>query len=580
MLSELHIQNFAVIKDIHLKLESGLTILSGEEGAGKSLVVDALNMLLGARTNPSLIRSRAASARVEGIFWLSTETVATLEPLLRESAIEPEIDGMLVISREIQQQGRSVARINSRVIPLSLLRSIGRHLIDIHGQTDTLSIMDAHQQLNLLDAHGNLKEARSIFSQKLSHLRLAQEELSVLTAEKTDGRQDLLRYQVEEISNAEIKPGEDTDLQERRDTLMSAETLQESCMIAYGSLYSDDRSATVLIHEAMLSLKGLHHDPALFANSRDKLEESMATLEDIARELRNYSETIEADSEQLEQIDQRLNLLNALKRKYGGSLETVLEFHNNAINELERIDNRHEHIKTCEKRIEQLKAEAGRLAEELSLNRRRAAKSLAGLINDELADLGLPRAKFDISLRREADTDGLPASDGKCFSCTSNGIDHVEFMTSTNPGEPMRSLSTIASGGETCRIMLALKSALNKVDPVPLLVFDEIDSGIGGRSGDIMGRKLALLADTHQVLCITHLPQIACFGDFHIKLVKDTSGGKAITQIETIEGEGRVIELADMLGSKQGGQSMVEGADRMLNSARSWKEQSRIAVAS
>ncbi len=579
MLSELHIQNFAVIKDIHLKLEEGLTILSGEEGAGKSLMVDALTMLIGARTNTALVRSRTASARVEGVFWLTPETTECLHEQFKESDIEPESDGMLIISREIQQQGRSVARINGRVVPLSLLRNIGKHLIDIHGQTDTLSILDVHRQLEVLDAHGGLNKERLLFSQKLAELRQAESELCALNADKRDGRQDLLRFQADEIDNAAITGNEDLQLQERRDALMNAEVLQASCMAAYSCLYSDDKSATVLIHEALISLKGLRYDTALLSASRGKLEEAISTLEDTARDLRNYSETIEADAEQLEQIDQRLHLLNTLKRKYGGSLEAVLAFYYNAISELQEIENRTEHIKACEKKVEQLKSEAGRMAEELSLNRRRAAKSLTVLINSEMADLGLPHARFDIALKRELDTNGIPSAGGKYFSCSVNGIDQVEFMAGTNPGEPMRSLSSIASGGETCRIMLALKSALNKVDPIPLLVFDEIDGGVGGRSGDIMGKKLALLAAEHQVLCITHLPQIACFGDRHIKLIKDTSGGKAVTIIQPIEGDSRIEELAAMLGSKQAGQPMVDGADRLLSSARVWKEQSRVAVA-
>jgi len=578
MLSELHIKNFAVIEDAQLRLSSGLTIISGEEGAGKSLIVDALGVLLGARATTGLIRNGKSIARVEGIFWLSAETIEKLGTILQDSAIEIDSDGMLIISRELQQQGRSIARINSRAIPLSLLRQVGQNLVDIHGQMDYISLLDNHRQLDLLDAHGNLTSLKNKFSDTADSLRQTIRDLSTTISPKTDGRLELLKYQIEEIERADLKPDEDQALQERHDVLCRAEALKENCLKAYDNIYGEERSATVLIHEALISLRGLKNDDAHISDHRKYLEDTIANLEETARELRNYGEEIEADANQLEEIEQRLNLINSLKRKYGTTTEDILSFYSKAKLELNAIENQIERSTHLDKERERLECDAGKQAEELSLLRRRAATSLAELINEELSDLGLPLAKFDICLRREEDAKGLPTARGKRYAFTRDGIDHIEFMVTTNPGEPIRPLNKIASGGETCRIMLALKSALKRVDPIPTLVFDEIDGAVGGRSGDTMGRKLATLARQHQVLSITHLPQIACFGDSHVRLIKDTDSGRAYTRVETIEGQTRIEEIAAMLGSRQAEKTMVNGAGKLLRNAQAWKEREKELV--
>jgi DNA repair protein RecN (Recombination protein N) len=359
---------------------------------------------------------------------------------------------------------------------------------------------------------------------------------------------------------------------------MSAESLKESCLNAYSSLYSEEKSATVLIHEALVALKGFKEENELISHYREQLEETIANLEDIARELIHYGDSIESDMNELESIEQRLNLINSLKRKYGSTIEDIFNFHMKAKAELDMIDNHLEHKVNLEKEVDHLLAIAGRQAEELSLSRRRAAKSLIDLANEELADLGLVYSKFDISLHREEDPDGLPVTNGKRFAYSNNGIDKVEFLISTNPGEPMKPLAAIASGGETCRIMLAMKSAFRRLDPVPTLIFDEIDIGIGGRSGDIVGKKLASLSNQHQVVCITHLPQIACFGDLHIRMSKDVRSGRALTKVESVKGDNRLKELAAMLGSNNNGQIMKDGADHLLCQAESWKNKEKSAA--
>jgi DNA repair protein RecN (Recombination protein N) len=578
MLCELRIQNFAVIKDVQLKFGPGMVIISGEEGAGKSLILDALGILLGSRASSNIIRSKAVAARVEGVFWIPETIAERINPLFEGSDIELESDGMLVISRDVQQQGRSIARINSKAIPISLLRQIGQNLVDLHGQTDYISLLDMHRQLDLLDAHGNLVNQRNRLSHIIDELRQHIHELSSLNSTMGDERRELLEYQVDEIERSNLQIGEDQSLIDKRELLLRAESLKESCLKAYDNLYGEERSSTTLIHEALVALKGLNGNSSPISLFRDQLEETMANLEEIARELRNYGDSVESDALQLDEIEQRLTLLSSLKRKYGGSVESVLSYHSNAKEELEEIQSHHEHNLSLENKKDRLEIESGKLAEELSLSRRRAAKSLTSLVNEELSDLGLPWAKFDIRLHRQEDENGLPITGKKRFAFTREGIDTVEFFIATNPGEPMRPLSAIASGGETCRIMLAIKSALNRVDPIPTLVFDEIDGGVGGRSGETMGKKLATIADQHQVLCITHLPHIACFGDLHIKLIKEKISGRSVTRAESVDGHSRINELADMLGSKQAGQPMIDGASNLLGQARSWKEKDKEVV--
>jgi DNA repair protein RecN (Recombination protein N) len=579
LLSELHIKNFAVIEDIKLNLEPGLTIISGEEGSGKSLIIDALSVLLGARATSGFIRNGSSTARVEGIFWLPVTVIDKLKNLLQENDIQIDSDGMLILSRELQQQGRSVARINSRAAPLSLLRQIGQNLVDIHGQMDYISLLDGHRQLDLLDAHGNLMELRKKTAESIDNLRQTIRELLSVNDQKGNGRQELLKYQIEEIERANLKSGEDIELQEKHDILCHAESLKENCLKAYDSLYGEERSATVLIHEALVSLRSLRNSDPSIIGQKKQLEDSIAILEETAREIRHYGDSIEANADQLEEIEQRLNMVNMLKRKYGSTIDDILSYYSNAKVEFEAIENQQDHNARLEKEKERIEFEAGKLSEELSLLRRKAAISLIQLVNEELSDLGLPWAKFDIALRREEDSNGLPTTRGKHFNFTRDGIDYIEFMITTNPGEPMRPLSKIASGGETCRIMLALKSALKRIDPIPTLIFDEIDASVGGRSGDTMGRKLATLARQHQVLCITHLPQIACFGDSHIRLVKENSSGRAYTKVQQVEGQNRIEELAAMLGSPQAEKIMLDGAGKLLRKAKAWKEKDKEPIA-
>jgi len=579
MLGELHIKNFAVIRDLAMNFVPGLNVISGEEGTGKSLLVDALSLLMGARAPSGLIRSGTKSARIEAIFWPADSTVSNIKGILEENGIEPEVNGMVLVTRDFQDGGKSVARVNNRAVPLSLLRQLGKNLVDIHGQMEYLSLHDSANQLKLVDVYGNLLDMRREMKILVDKLRDREKELAAMQNVVREGYVDLLQYQVEEIDRARLEEVDEEQLHHERDILRRAGAISGGCLEAYTSLFGDDRSASVSIHKTLTGLRGISSIDSNIAACREKLENDLASIEETARELREYSEKIENSGEKLEEIEHRIDALDTLKRKYGNSLEAIIAFRDKTMAEIDALQDRQELKAKLESERQELKAEAGKKAEGLSLARRHAAEQLVRLVNGELSDLGLDWAKFDISLSRREDVDGLAITGGKSYVYTTDGIDRLEFQVATNPGEPMRPMAAIASGGETSRIVLAVKSALKIADPIPTLVFDEIDMGVGGRSADSVGRKLATLANFHQVLCITHLPQIACFGDTHFRLVKDIESGRASSRVQLIDGQDRLKELAAMLGSERNGNVMLKGAEALVKNAEKWKNGARELVA-
>ncbi len=579
MLGELHIRNFAVIKDMAMHFVPGLNVISGEEGTGKSLLVDALGLLMGSRAPSGLIRSGTKSARIEAIFWPSEMTMGRIKDTLEENGIDPEANGMILISRDFQDGGKSVARVNNRAVPLSLLKQLGRHMVDIHGQTEYLSLLDSANQLNLVDSYGNLCGTRREMKKSVEELRQKEKALSSVMSVEKGGYIELLQFQVEEIGRAGLDEVDEEELHNERDILRRAEAINGGCLEAYANLYGDDRSVSVLIHRTLTCLRGISSVDGNLVACKEKLESDLLNIEDTAQELRAYAEKIENSQEKLEELEQRIDALAALKRKYGNTINEVIAFRDKARAELEALQDRQERKLRLDAEILELKAEAGKKAEQLSLARRQAADRLVSLVNGELVELGLEWAKFDIVLSRREDSDGVAIAGGKSYACAADGIDRLDFHLATNPGEPMRTMASIASGGETSRIVLAIKSALKIADPIPTLVFDEIDMGVGGRSADSVGRKLATLANFHQVLCITHLPQIACFSDIHFKLVKEIESGRASSRVEMVEGQDKVKELAAMLGSERNGSVMVKSAEALVKNAEKWKNGARELVA-
>lgn len=551
MLAELNVSNFAIIEKLRIPFAPGFNVLTGETGAGKSIIIDAVSNLLGERADSTAIRSGAEQARIEGIFLLKGDLQRIIAPLLQEYGLEEE-DEALILTREINRDGRNVCRVNGRAVTLRILRRIGQELIDIHGQTEHLSLKRVRQHVDFLDRFADLGELRSEVAAKVRDLRQVRRSLEGLLRDERElaRREDLLRYQVQEIAAAKLQPGEEEELNRERILLANAERLTTLADAAYRALYEggeERKSVLDLLAEATQALKGLEElDPTL-QGQREAAEEVSYRLEDLARNVRSYRDSIEYNPDRLRQVEERLDLIYSLKRKYGDSIADILAFAERAARELDDIAHSEERIAELQDQERKLLAGIGQLAGELSAARREASERLAAAIERELADLNMGKARFTVDIEQVEAEDGVEVG-GKRYAFDATGIDRVEFLISPNIGEPLKPLVKIASGGETSRLMLAMKSVLSAADYIPTLIFDEIDAGIGGRAGVIVGQKLWNLTPEHQVFCVTHLPQIACFGDAHFQVRKGVVGGRTVTKVQRLGDGGRLKELTLMLG--------------------------------
>lgn len=554
MLSELRIQNFAIIQSLELTLQPGLTTFTGETGAGKSIILDAITALLGGRAEPAFIRAGAERASIEALFLIPPASRPLILELLRgEDLLEDEES--ILISREIRLNGRSTARVNGHSVSVTLLRELGSFLVDIHGQSEHLSLLNVRQHLNLLDRFAASHNTLTAYQQIYRELRRTLKELETLRQSEQDAarRSDLLEYQAREIEEARLQAGEEETLRQERNRLANAENLSSLAQEALNLLdegLPDSPALTDLLGQVIQALEGLARIDA----EQNRLAEQALlindTLAEISRDLRLYLDTIEFNPRRLEQVEERLDLIHRLKRKYGGSIEAVLAFARSARQELETIAHATERIAELEEKEKDLRQQLAELADRLSQIRQTAAAQLAKAVEAELADLSMAGARFSVDLRTQPDPHGLSLNGaGDPLAFDENGVDQVEFLIAPNTGEGLKPLVKIASGGETSRLMLALKRVLTQADSIPTLIFDEIDQGIGGRVGAVVGEKLWLLARQHQVLCVTHLPQLAAFGDQHFSVRKEVEGGRTATRVELLEGDARLIELAQMLGA-------------------------------
>jgi DNA repair protein RecN (Recombination protein N) len=570
MLTELHIQNFAIIDKLELKFGPGLIILTGETGAGKSIILDAVTMLIGGRAETTAIRAEAETAFVEGVFSLKgPEKDALHEILKREELLDDE--NYVTLTREVRREGRSVARVNGRTVNVSLLKELGALLVDIHGQSEHLSLLDTRAHLGLLDRYADVSAALSEYRQsyyKLLGVRRELKELRQAQAE-AERRIDFLTYQAEEIEAAKLKPGEDGELKLERDRLANAESLAEYVQQALTALDEgtpESPAASDLVGQAAQAMMGLAKiDPqhADLSEQATALEESLA---DLARTLRDYLEEIEFNPKRLEEVEERLDLIFSLTRKYGGSIEKVIAAGEDAHVQLENISQATERIAELEGQETNLLQQLAEKGGALSQKRRQAAADLGKGIEIELDDLRMASAQFAVDFQTKPAPDGIPLGEGQQLAFDQNGYDRVEFLVAPNPGEGLKPLAKIASGGETSRLMLALKNVLARADEVPSLIFDEIDQGIGGRVGLVVGQKLWNLARNHQVFCVTHLPQLAAFGDQHYQVQKLVQDNRTLTRVAPLAGEPRMLELAQMLG--QVGEGTLQSAHEILQTAQ------------
>ncbi len=583
MLSELSITDFAIIDQLNLKFASGFNVLTGETGAGKSIIVDAVTMLLGGRADTGFIRTQSQRARIEGIFRLSEPLRTMIDPILEEEGLEGDDPDTLILGREIRGTGRSFCRVNGRTVNLSMLEKVARPLVDIHGQSEHLSLMQVRQHQRFLDRYAGLEDQREALASKVRQLRQTRQELADLLRDEQylARRLDQLSFQVEEIQAANLKPGEEDELNVERNRLANAEQLSQLTNEAYNLLVEgedggEQTSIVDLLGQVARVVGSLAKLDQTWAEQRQMVDNLTYQVEDLSGFIRDYSEGIDFSPARLQEIEERLSLIFSLRRKYGHSIEEVLEFGRKAEAELETISHNEEHIEKLREEEEALRHKIGRAALALSKARRKAAQPLAAEVVAQLADLNLEKADFSVDIKWTETPDGVYVDSGKdgkvTVACDEQGIDQVEFLISPNPGEALKPLAKVASGGETSRIMLALKSVLATADETPTLIFDEIDQGIGGRVGGKVGQKLWRLTHRgrHQVLCVTHLPQIAGYAELHCHVTKQVANGRTQTHVNALSGDSQIDELAQMLGALS--ESTRQSAREILNEAAILKD--------
>jgi DNA repair protein RecN (Recombination protein N) len=578
MLVELAIRNFAIIEAVQIPFGPGLNVLSGETGAGKSILIDALGAVLGDRVSTDMVRTGAASASIDATFDLNCVQHRTgLSRVLEELEVD-ESDGLLILSREIHAGGRSSARLNGRPTTVSILAQIGSLLVDIHGQSEHLSLLKPAAQLQLLDRFAQTVPLREELAQKLEELRATQTALqqSRSGARERMQRVDLLRYQIEEIDRAALQPGEEEELATERARLANADRLATDAAAAYAGLAGNDDldiggGAIPALRQAASTVESIAAIDPTTKGVAERVTELLYLVEDLATDVRTYRDSVDADPARLAIVEERLAEIRQLQRKYGASIADIVDHARAAGEELERLTGSEVDTEALAAREDVLAREVGELATELSKRRSAVAESLAADIERAIARLNMGAAEFAVSLDRAEDPRGVPVrgDDGseRRFLVDATGMDRISFLIAPNPGEGLKPLSKIASGGETARLMLALKSILSEADQTPILVFDEIDVGVGGRSGQVVGEMLWSLTRNHQVMVITHLPQIAAFGDLHFQIAKSERDGRVVSTINALDETARQQELAAMLDGTPITDSSLQSAAEMLERA-------------
>lgn len=606
MLAELNISNFAIIDRLYLRLGPGFNALTGETGAGKSIIIDALGALLGSKIGPEFVRHGSQSARVEGQFDLGALQPSSRDGLLAflgENGLLDSDDGTdetVIISREINASGRTVARVNGRMVNLPSLQAIGEMLVDIHGQSEHVSLLRPTTHIDLLDEYAGLREDRKEMADLVARLRATHKELRDLQRDERElaRRADLLSFQVEEIEKADLQEGEDAELTTERSRLSNAEKLSSLCDLIYGLLIEGGdeeagyarraggraQAAGTSVRDAVAEASGLLADLARLDPSMEEQEPVLAAIydsvEEMGRTLRTYRESVEHDPERLLEIEERLSLIHELKRKYGPTVAEIIAFGAHAADELDTITHSEERVAELQEQAETLSREIGALGIKMSERRTEAGEKLARAVEAAMKDLLMGSSRFEVAVTQSPSQDGVPVPgrEGN-WVYSDRGVDKVEFLLSPNPGEPLKPLAKIASGGETSRIMLALKSILSEADLTPTLVFDEVDVGVGGRSGGVVGEKLWALTSSHQVLCITHLPQIAAFADDHYKITKQVVDDRTRTRVDRLDPEDQEEEIAAMIGGVPVSAASLENAREMLRDTTRYKGKAGALIA-
>ncbi|MEK3703460.1 DNA repair protein RecN [Paenibacillus sp. FSL R7-0198] len=571
MLVTLSIRNLAVVEEVDVVFHPGFHVLSGETGAGKSIIIDALGLIAGGRSSADLIRYGCEKAEMEALFEMeqSHPVWLTLEKL----GIHCEPEEHLVIRRELNTQGKSTSRINGQLVNLTMLREVGEKLINIHGQHEHQSLLRAESHLGLLDTYGSevIGPVKVKYQERYSKFITAEKELRALQESSQRAYQllDMYRFQLEEIAAASLTRGEDELLGEERVKLSHSEKMMDSVAGAYDLLSGQRGLEAVSI--ALSRIEDISgYDSKGLQPIVEQLQSAFYQLEDATFQLRDYREKIEFNPARLEEVEQRLNLISGLRRKYGDSVELILSYYDQISHETDQLENKDE-------RLEKLRAERDKMlnlvmesAEELSKVRKQCAEELAAQVESELKDLQMERTTLRVQITPFEDPKGIEWN-GRRIRLNRQGADNAEFLISPNPGEPLRPLGKIASGGELSRMMLAMKSIFARHDRIPVLIFDEVDTGVSGRAAQSIAEKLFRLSSTCQVFSITHLPQVACMADHQYLIEKHVYDGRTMTQVESLSDEGRVKELARMLGGVEITEKTLHHAQEMLNLAEAKK---------
>lgn len=565
MLRELHIKNIAVIEEVAIEFNDGFQALTGETGAGKSILIDSINMALGGRGSRELIRTGAEFASVDIAFEINDSSTAAQ---LEELGVECE-DCTVVISRKMFPDGKSKCHINGRLTPLNVVKEVGAMLLTIHGQNDNQSILSPKSHIRFVDEYGDYGEIINDYKEQYRIMRDIEKELEELETDEGEKERltELLSFQVDEIRSANLKVGEEELLEERRTFLQNAEVIADSAGGAYYALHGGDESengACDAIAEALRKLEGAKDYDARLSRYYDTLSSVMADVDDITHELRSFIDGVEYSREELDDTETRISVIYGLQRKYGKSIEEILEYANDAQGRLSAIEKSDEKREELCARLEEQTAKLEELAHELTQKRMETALKLQESIMNELADLDMQKMRFTVKVTPAEDGDGS-------IKFLSNGCDEVEFLISANPGEELKPLSKIASGGEMSRIMLAMKSVLSDTDSVETLIFDEIDTGVSGRAAQKIAEKMGMLAKKRQLLCITHLAQIAAMADYQYLIEKNAEENSTRTTVKIVEGDERREELARIIGGVKVTELTLSAAQEMLDMAKEIK---------
>ena len=555
MLELLHIENIAIIEAADIEFAPGFNALTGETGAGKSIVIDSLSAVLGQRTSRELIRTGAEKAFVSAAF-------SGMAPeLTEELGIQPETDGTLLLQREIQTDGKNVCRINGRPVTVGQLRALGARLLNIHGQHDGQQLLDEEQHIVYLDSFGRVENLAIIYAEKYKNFTDIRRQIGALQMDEAEKarRVDTLQYQIEELRRAKLTPGEEEELTARRGMLRNAEKFLDAVAGADYALNGDDSGGGALsaLRQAQDALSGVRHLDDAFGQLYERLGEAYSEVYDIAATVEDKRGELDVSPGELDRVESRMDLLYRLKKKYGATVEDMLDYQARCEAELAQIEDAGDTLARLEQALSKAEKEARQAAQALSDARKAAADRLTAQILTELQQLDMGKIRFAVDFAEKP--------------LDSDGMDAVRFLMSANVGEELRPIHKIASGGELARIMLAMKNVLSEQDHVGTMVFDEVDTGVSGRAAQKVAEKMARISRRKQVLCVTHLPQLAAMADTHFSVEKGERGGRTYTEVRRLDREQRRQELARLTGGSHVSQTMLDGAEELLVQAEKFR---------